>query len=166
MDFQKRIEKIGEYFKGIDYFNDALMVKVQFPKQVTVSGDAEKGISVAQAEDGLWYYYGNKHEVNIEDIFDLIDTTVYVYEEAKKKAELYKMKCEELRDIFGTTPYEKLVTLEFVFKSPKKTRSPKKKKEENEANAGKDLYSRLQKTQVINIKKEENKADADTEKTE
>ena len=30
---QEEIMKLGEYFRGIEYFNDALIVKVQFPIQ-------------------------------------------------------------------------------------------------------------------------------------
>jgi len=127
------INDIADYFRGLDYYNDALMVKVQFPPQVTVMGDESKGIKVTKSqEDGLWYYYANKNDVEVEDIFDLIKTTVYVYEEAKKKAQLYRAKCDELKEIFGSTPYEQLLTLSFVYKSKKKPTRKKKKEETNE----------------------------------
>ena len=130
MSLQERINEIGDYFRGIESYNDALIVKAAFPPAVTVMGNDEKGIKVTQSEDGLWYYYGNKNSLNIEDVFDLIKTTVYVYEEAKKKADLYKQKCEELKNLFGVTPYEELVTIQFVTKKKKK---PKKSKKVSEA---------------------------------
>ena len=30
---QEEIMKLGEHFRGIEYFNDALIVKIQFPVQ-------------------------------------------------------------------------------------------------------------------------------------
>lgn len=123
------INEIGDYFRGIDYFNDALIVKVALPEQVTVIGNEQLGIKVAKSEDGLWYYYGDKNTVEIEDILDLVKTTVKVYEEAKKKAKLYRAKCEELKAIFADANIEDLETLTFEF-AKKKTKKPRKKKQE------------------------------------
>ena len=52
--------EIKDYFCGIDYFNDALMVKVKYPKQVNAIGNDELGIKVTKGEDDIVYYYGNK----------------------------------------------------------------------------------------------------------
>jgi len=135
MGLKEKINEISDYFRGIEYFNDALIVKAAFPPQLNVIGNEEKGIKVAQSDDGLWYYFGDKNNIEIEDIFDWIKTTVYVYEEAKKKAALYKAKCDELKQIFGNTSYDKLETLQFVFdeKKPSSKRGGRRKKKSEES---------------------------------
>ena len=138
MSLRERIDEIKDYFCGIDYFNDALMVKVKYPKQVNAIGNDELGIKVTKGEDDIVYYYGNKNEIEIEDVFDLIKTTVKIYEEAKLKAALYRAKCEELKDIFGTKTLSELDGLYFGFSEPVNTvvktkrKYTRKKKENNE----------------------------------
>lgn len=136
------IKKIETYFRGIDYYNDAIMVKCELPKKISVIEDIEKGIKVTHDENGLTYYYGNKNDVEIEDIFTLIETTIQVYEEARAKAILFREKCEELKKLFAETDLDKLKTLYFNFSEPinmtkkkkrqtKKTNQPKVEETEN-----------------------------------
>lgn len=140
MSLKDRIKDIEQYFRGIDYYNDCIMVKASFPDKITVVGSEELGIKVTKSEDGIWYYYGNKNEVEIEDIFDLIQSTIRVYEEAKQKATLFRAKCEELKEMFATNPLDKLETLYFGFniptnkvvEKPKRKYSRKKKEEKQE----------------------------------
>lgn len=136
---KEQIKGIENYFVGIDCYNDCIMVKVKYPQQITSFGSDELGIKVT-VDDGITYYYGDKNNVEIEDIFSLIHSTVKVYEEAKKKAELFKLRCSELKEIFGKTNLETLKTLEFKFNNsvsseenvkPKRKYTRKIKKEEN-----------------------------------
>lgn len=135
MSLKENIEAINAYFRGIDYFNDALIVKVELPDKINVYEDDEKGIKVTRSDDGLFYYYGDKNKVEFEDIVSLIKETVAVYEDARKKAAMFKMKCEELKEIFATSSIDVLETLTFTFAEKKKERPKRKvnkvKKEEN-----------------------------------
>lgn len=141
MTLKENIELIKDYFRGIDYYNDALIVKASFPSQLTPIANEELGIKVTKSEDGLYYYYADKNKVEIEDIFSLIQNTVSVYEEARKKATLFKAKCEELKELFGVNSLEKMETLYFAFSKPttinkvrEKRKYTRKKKEENNEN--------------------------------
>lgn len=140
MTLKENIELIKDYFRGIDYYNDALIVKASFPSQLTPIANEELGIKVTKSEDGLYYYYADKNKVEIEDIFSLIQNTVSVYEEARKKATLFKAKCEELKELFGVNSLERMETLYFAFSEPtikkvkEKRKYTRKKKEENNEN--------------------------------
>ena len=57
-------------------------------------------------------------------VFDVIEETINVNKEFEKKIELYKVKVQELKDLFlSNETYERLATLQFVIpgKTKKKT---------------------------------------------
>lgn len=125
---KESIKNIEQYFRGIDYFNDAVMVKCELPDKLSIVEDIDKGIKATKGDDGLIYYYGNKNEVEIEDIFALIETTIHVYEEAKEKAALFRIKCEELKALFANTDLKQLNSLYFAFSEPTTIEPTKPKK--------------------------------------
>lgn len=139
MSLKDRINKISEYFRGIDYQGGLFIVKVAYPNKIEPKGSEDELIKVTFSEDdGLWYYYADAEIVNEDSIFDLIEDTIKTYEEAKKKIVLIKEKIEELREIFANNPLERLQTLYFGFnenveiKKPKRQRRKKENKTEND----------------------------------
>lgn len=130
MTLKERINKISSYFRGIDYQGGLLIVKVQYPQKITPNGSDDEIIKVTYSEDdGLWYYYADCDLIDEEAIFTLIENTVKVYEEAKAKVTLMKEKIEQLRDLFASTPLDKLNALYFAFSEPtiKDNSKPKRK---------------------------------------
>jgi len=121
---QDEILKIGEYFRGIEYFNKAIIVKVTFPPKWQVFPSKDGLIKPAKNEDGLYYYYGNNEEVTIDDIFNVIKETIDVNKDTESKIQFLVEKRRELDEIFKTTPFEKLTRLRFVFDDEEK---PKRK---------------------------------------
>ena len=136
---QDEIIKIGEYFRGIEYFNDALMVKVQFPFNWVVYPSENNLIKPAKSEtlNGEYYYYGDMNSVTLDEIFNLIKETIDANKNAELKVQLLNNKIAELKELFSKTPYEKLVMLKYIFDEPVINKKPKrkynrKKKEESE----------------------------------
>lgn len=68
------------------------------------------------APDTYWYYAKDEN-INIDDIFNLIEETIQTNLDAIKKADLFKQKVEELKSVFSdeTNSTSKLETLRFVF---------------------------------------------------
>ena len=133
------ISKIGEYFEGIERYNDALIVRVKLPERWGTYPSSDERIKVAKSEEvpNEYYYYGSSNDVNLEDIFQLIIETIQMNKDVLLKIELLKEKVQELKELFDTKPLEELKTLKFVTEQPKKTKAKrkytKKKKEvENE----------------------------------
>ena len=141
---QDEISKLGGFFKGIEYYNDALIVKVGFPNRWQVypsdnglikpaGGEHEEGADTIQ-----YYYYGDSNNVTLDDIFNLINDTITANRDAEMKVRLLTDKYDELKDLFRQYSYEELLSLKFVFdknkeikeEKPKRKYTKKKKKEE------------------------------------
>ena len=134
---QDEIMKLGDYFRGIEYFNDALIVKVNFPPRWQVYPSADGNIKPAKSEktQGEYYYYGDMNKVSLDDIFGIIKETIDANKDAELKIQLLNSKMAELEDIFRKNPYEKLLNLKFTIEEvkqdkPKRKYTKKKKKEE------------------------------------
>ena len=122
------ISKIGEYFEGIERYNDALIVRVKLPERWGVYPSSDERIKVAPSEEvpNEYYYYGSSNDVNLEDIFQLILETIQMNKDVLLKIELLKEKVQELKDLFDTKPLDELKTLKFVTEQPKKAKAKRK----------------------------------------
>lgn len=122
------ISKIGEYFEGIERYNDALIVRVKLPERWGVYPSSDERIKVAPSEEvpNEYYYYGSSNDVNLEDIFQLIIETIQMNKDVLLKIELLKEKVQELKELFDTKPLEELKTLKFVTEQPKKAKAKRK----------------------------------------
>lgn len=135
---QDEILKLGDYFRGIEYFNEALIVKVNFPQKWQVYPSKDGNIKPAKSDNaaGEYFYYGNMNAVTLDDIFGLIKETIEANKDAELKIHLLNDKANELKELFKSNPYEKLLNLKFVIEEPKaekpKRKYTKKKKKEEE----------------------------------
>lgn len=116
-NLQDSINQISQYFRGLDVYNDAILVKVEFPSRWNIYDSEDGKIKTAPSESGdnLIFYYGNSHEVSYEQIFELIESTIQANEDLAKKIELLRTKGEELKELFSKLTYEELLTLKFTF---------------------------------------------------
>jgi len=133
--------KLGDYFRGIEYYNEALIVKVNFPQRWQVYPSKDGNIKPAKSEKavGEYYYYGNMNVVTLDDIFGVIKETIEANKDAELKIQLLNEKANELKELFKTTPYDKLLGLKFVLEEvkaekPKRKYTKKKKNVEEENN--------------------------------
>ena len=137
---QDEILKLGDYFRGIEYFKNAIIVKVIFPLRWQVFPTPDGLIKPAKSEttQGEYFYYGDMNSVSLDDIFALINETIEANKDAELKIQLLNTKINELKELFKTTPYESLANLKFVIESEKKEKPKrkytKKKKKEGEEN--------------------------------
>ena len=156
MSLQERMEAMRPYFRGIEMYNEAIMVKVVFPENWKCYPSDDGRIKVTPSEDpsnpNLTYYYADSKDTSYDDIFDLIEGTMKANQEIVLKLELLRTKVGELKELFSSMPYDKLQSLEFTFKEKKK-RGRKKK----EASSGDEARSDEGKDAAIET------ADNDTE---
>lgn len=115
------------YFRGIEMYNEALMVKVVFPRNWKAYPSADGRIKTTPSDDGqLTYYYADSKDTTYEEMFDLIEETIKANNEIVLKLKLLRDKVEELKELFSSISYEELQTLRFVTDSVKKEK-PKRK---------------------------------------
>lgn len=144
---QDRMNDMRPYFRGIEMYNEALMVKVVFPNKWKAypSEDGKIKVAPSETDPNLTYYYADSNVSTYEDMFDLIEQTIKANQDIGLKLKLLRDKVEELKGLFSNLPYEELLTLQFVTEKPK-VEKPKRK------------YTRKKKeTEVEEINNEEKK---------
>ena len=133
---QERMVAMNPYFRGIELYNNALIVKVVFPQNWKYYPSADEKIKVVPSQDepNLIFYYGDAANTSYEEIFDIIEETIKVNLDTTLKLKLLKDKVEELREIFSIHTYDELQNLVFTFSKPEKPKrkyNKKKVKEED-----------------------------------
>ncbi len=125
---QDRMNDMKPYFRGIEMYNEALMVKVMYPNRWKAYPSADGRIKVTEGDNdkSLTYYYGDSKDTTYEDMFDLIEETIKANNDIVLKLQLLKTKVEELKELFSQLPYDELKTLKFVTESVKTTKGKRK----------------------------------------
>lgn len=125
---QDKIELIKPYFRSLETYNDALIIRVQFPPKYAVFPSDDEKIKAAPSDQKAYeyFYYGDSNKVSLDDIFDFIKETIEVNQSIEEKAKLLVEKTKELQELFETTPLEKLKTLNFVMEDIKKPKAKRK----------------------------------------
>ena len=125
---QDRMNALKGYFRGIEMYNEALMVKVVMPAnwKCYPSADGRIKVTPSDSDPNLTYYFANSNDTSYEDIFDLIEETIKANQDIVLKLKLLKDKVEELKELFSTHSYDELQKLEFAFPEGKKEK-PKRK---------------------------------------
>ena len=119
---QERMESMRPYFKGIEMYNEALIVKVVFPNNWKAydSQDGRIKVTPSESNPNESFYYANSENSSYDDIFDLIEETIKANQDIILKLELLKDKIEELKEAFSTHTYDELCSLSFSFKKGKR----------------------------------------------
>lgn len=133
---QERMNDMKPYFRGIEMYNEALMVKVVYPRNWKAYPSNDGRIKVTPSDDGaLTYYYADSKDTSYEDMFDLVEETIKANNDIVLKLKLLKDKVTELKELFSELSYDELTTLKFVtekVKNEKPKRKYTKKKKEAE----------------------------------
>jgi hypothetical protein len=133
---QERMNDMKPYFRGIEMYNEAIMVKVAYPKKWKAypSEDGRIKITPSDSDPNLTYYYADSKDTTYEEMFDLVEQTIKANQDIVLKLKLLRDKVEELKELFQNTPYDDLLNLQFVVgKKPKRKYVKKKKVEKLEA---------------------------------
>jgi hypothetical protein len=141
---QERMDGMKPYFRAIEVYNDALMVRVVLPSSWKIYPSADGRIKVTPSETNAneAIYYADGNEATYEDIFDLVEETIKANQDIVLKLKLLREKVEELKELFSTHSYNDLQTLRFEFsevKKPKAKRKYTKKNKEAEKEAEEPL---------------------------
>jgi hypothetical protein len=148
---QERMNDMKPYFRGIEMYNEAIMVKVAYPNKWKAypSEDGRIKITPSDSDPSLTYYYADSKDTTYEEMFDLVEQTIKANQDIVLKLKLLRDKVEELKELFQNTPYDDLLNLQFVVgKKPKRKYVKKKKEEKLEA---------VEEEKEITNDKEENK---------
>ena len=118
INLQDRMASMKPYFKGIEMYNEALIVKVVFPNNWKAydSQDGKIKVTPSDTNPNESYYYASSEDTSYDDIFDLIEETIKANQDIILKLELLKKKIEELKEVFSSHSYDELCSLSFVLK--------------------------------------------------
>ena len=116
------------YFKGIEMYNEALIVKVMFPEKWKPYNSSDGRIKAERSEHTAneVYYYASSEDTTYDDIFDFIEETIKANQDIILKVKLLRDKVEELKEMFSTHTYDELLTLRFVVGDVKKSQGRRK----------------------------------------
>lgn len=125
---QERMNDMKPYFRGIEMYNDALIVRVMLPPKWNAYNSNDGRIKATPSETvaNEFFYYANSQDTTYEDIFDLIEETIKANNDIVLKLKLLRDKVEELKEMFSLHSYDELTTLKFVLE-PFKKDIPKRK---------------------------------------
>lgn len=113
--------------KGVEYY----MVTLIYGKKWTVKMPTETPnpkVMCAKVKDDGTYCYITEIANGLEPVFDLIDKTIQYNEELEKKVDLFKVKAEELKELFANLSYDELLRLKFTIETPQLGFSSKNKR--------------------------------------
>ena len=148
---QERMNDMKPYFRGIEMYNEAIMVKVAYPNKWKAypSEDGRIKITPSDSDPNLTYYYADSKDTTYEEMFDLIEQTIKANQDIVLKLKLLRDKVEELKELFQNTPYDDLLNLQFVIGKKPKRKYVKKNKVEK--------LEEVEEEKEITNDKEENK---------
>ena len=158
---QDRMSDMKPYFRAIEVYNNALMVRVVFPSNWKVYDSSDGVIKVTPSETNAneVIYYADSAEATYEDMFDLVEETIKANQDIVSKLKLLKDKVEELKEMFSRLSYEELTTLKFVTDKPKETKPKRKytKKKKADEKAAEEPLESIEGVDPEEIKIEENR---------
>lgn len=133
---QERMTEMKPYFRGVEMFNEALIVKVIYPSkwQAYPSKDNRIKVTPSDSNPNESYYYASSEDTTYDDMFDLIEETIKVNSETALKLKLLTQKVEELKELFSERSYEDLLTMTFAFENKPKRKYVKKAKKDKIVN--------------------------------
>ena len=119
------------YFRGIEMYNEALMVKVMYPNNWRAYPSDDGRIKVTPSDDkssNVTFYYADSKDTTYDEMFDLVEQTIKANQDIILKLKLLKDKVEELKELFQNTSYDDLLNLKFVIDKPTKAKKKYVKK--------------------------------------
>ena len=133
INLQDRMASMKPYFKGIEMYNEALIVKVVFPNNWKAydSQDGKIKVTPSDTNPNESYYYASSEDTSYDDIFDLIEETIKANQDIILKLELLKKKIEELKEVFSSHSYDELCSLSFVLKQGRRKYAKREKTPQN-----------------------------------
>lgn len=124
MTLNEQLIRLSSYKINFNIYEDIIIISLVYPKTWTVLQTKSNEVQTT-SENGR-YFYWIPLETNVEKVFELIDETIEYNKDIEAKAELFKQKINEMKQLFLEEDFQTLKTMEFKLK---KKKSPKKKAE-------------------------------------
>ena len=145
---QDRMNEMKPYFRGVEMYNEALMVKVVFPDRWKAypSDDGRIKVTPSESDPNMTFYYADSNDTTYDEMFDLIEQTIKANKDIVLKLKLLREKGEELKELFSKLTLEELQTLRFVTdkvnpEKPKRKYARKKKTDKVEVENNVEVVS-------------------------
>ena len=123
----EEIQKISPYFKAFNIADDNAFLLINFPEKWKVFDEEalnkEFDVYTGQKPEGL--YFITPITNGTDCLFEAVNYVISVNKALEEKQRLLQEKAQELTNLFINEPLEKLKTLEFTFREPKKQRTVK-----------------------------------------
>lgn len=129
---QNKIKEMTPYFVRIEMVKDTTIITVRYKEKWNVYNSKDGRIKVAKSPQmaNEYMYYAKTEEVELDDMFRMIEETIAINENAEKKVKLLMDKVQELKAIFEQEDYKTLESLTFKYRKKKKKNLTTKKEEE------------------------------------
>ena len=130
---QERIKNIEEYFVAFNIAENMAYIQVQFPEKWDVPSNEilEENFNVRTAPEsnGSMYFFSELSN-GILNVFDAVDFAIEYNKDLEEKGELFRVKIEELKELFATKTLEELRNMKIVIETPQALPWKKNKNEE------------------------------------
>lgn len=120
MELQERLTELSKYNVSFSVADGKFVIRLQYHRDWTVVQPTDGVIQMFrdEANDTVFYYVA-PITTDISEIFAAISETIDYNKELEAKELLFKVKIEELQELFVTESIDTLQTLEFKVKRKK-----------------------------------------------
>lgn len=157
MDWEKRIKELSNYDISFEIKQGYYHIAIKYDDGWNILSPENEAIYLEE-RDGIYHYIASTDSVKIEDIFNVIDSTIEYNLDLQKKLILFKQKTEELQQLFSNEDYDVLQTIEFTLKKKKEIKKTTKKTKSK-------VNKKERVTKKTKVKKEKKKVSVDETKT-
>lgn len=134
MRLNEQLKRLSDYKVGFNIYEGTIIISVVYPDKWTVLEPKNEKIQTTKDADRTYYWIGM--DVNVDDIFQLIDETVAYNREIEEKAALFKAKIVEMQQVFIDNDLDSLRNLEFTLRKKTERKKPQTRKKKNKVSTG------------------------------
>ena len=114
---QNRLEELQPYVIGIRYFQGLPVIDVIFKDKWVVPESEIIQKEKGDGDDNYYMFFSQKEGIGIDELLNHAEDIINLNIEKEKKNELFKVKINDLKKLFQSTPLNKLENMKFVLGS-------------------------------------------------
>lgn len=130
MNLQDIMVELSSYSVGCRIMDGYIIINITYDAEWSIIPPHNEKIEFAQ-KDGKTYYAAPIQEVSFDEVFNSIKETIDYNIDLQKKLDLYRLKVNELQEIFANENLDTLASISFEFGKKKDKRKYTKKKKPN-----------------------------------
>lgn len=157
MNLQDKLMSLSEYNIGFTMYDGNFLISIKYKDSWSIISPEDDAIAFMKDDNSpnVFYYSTplNDETQHLQHIFDTIDETIAYNKELEQKVELFKQKTEEMQTLFAEKSIEELMTMEFTFKTKRKT-TKKANKKKTEKTSKETCNEKKQPPEVVEEKEE------------